>query len=295
MSEHRPLFFSAPALKGQARLKHMQSCIRDYPDLFADMRTAKRIMQRITMPADGSWAYGTNPKAATTTTYAALFELTSGVKLSAHMDEGLADWADQSPQNMDVAQFIYQLDEFEGGIAAMRNAFRFSVVRNPVERAASSFHFICYTQKKSLRQFYADRVRMNAMGFDWEADAYTERGFEKFMNYVEFEAQDTRATGRLPDPHFRPQAMNMCLEALDPHLVFRVDDLAEGLRVLATQLGRPPLAEKTSAARLNAQPERRIYTSHSALIERVYAQDFDIYESASCELRKDWIIPDKAG
>lgn len=246
------------------------------------------------MPADGTWAYAENQKSATTTMYAALYELTFGVKLSARMDENIEQWLDQSPQNLDRAQIFYQLAQFENSLEALDKAFRFSVVRNPVERAASSFHFICFTQKKSLPQFYADRVRMNVLGFDWDNDPYTQIGFSKFLHYVEQEAVKVRTAGRLADPHFRPQAMNMSLELLDPHLVFRVDDLAEGLDTLAHNLGRPALAQETSKARLNAQPERQTYASEMALIERVYTDDFEIYESASLQLRKDWTIPNRA-
>lgn len=291
MTDQRPFFFPRPALKGQARLKHLQTCLTDHSDLLGDMRTTKRVMQRITMPADGTWAYGSNPKAATTTTYNALFELTFGHRLSAALDEGVANWVDQPAQNLGQGQLFYQLAEFENSLAAMDLAFRFSVVRNPYDRAVSAFHFVCFSQDKAMRHFYTDRLRMNVLGFDWDTDPYTEQGFEKFMNYVEFEAHDTRTSGRLPDPHFRPQAMNICLEFLNPHLVFRVDDLAEGLQVIATQLGRPQFSEKTTKARLNAQPERQSYTKHNALIERVYAPDFEIYESASCALRQSWTIP----
>lgn len=287
-------FFEQPALSGQARARNLRLAAERHPDRITDARHAKRVMQRITMPANGEWAYGANPKAATTTTYAALFELTFGTKLTAHMDEGFADWADQSPQNMSKAAVFYQLVEFENSIDAMDKAFRFSVVRNPVERAASSFHFICFAQKRSLPQFYADRVRLNILGFDWEKDPYTEDGFEKFLNYVESEANMVRTQGRLADPHFRPQAMNMSLDLLDPHLVFRVDDLAQGLNTLAHNLGRAPVADTTSKARLNTQPERQTYVGAPGLIERVYAEDFEIYESASLQLRKDWTIPIRA-
>lgn len=286
-------FFDRPALKGAARAQNLRACVEAYPDRLTDQRFAKRVLQRITMPADATWAYGSNQKAASTTTYAALFELTFGIKLSAKIDDGLADWTDQAPQNMDQAQVFYQLAQFEGCVAAMDNAFRFSVVRNPIDRAASSFHFICYAQSASLRQFYADRVRLNILGFDWDTDMYTETGFRKFLHYAEQEAALERTEGRLADPHFRPQWMNMSLEFLDPHLVFRVDDLAEGLDTLTHNLGHAPLQRNTTNARLNTQPKREPYLGAQDLVEHVYARDFEIYESASCRLRKDWTIPEQ--
>ena len=288
------LFFDRPALSGMARAKNLRDAVQAHPDRLHSVRHAKRVLQRITMPASGAWAYGSNPKAATTTTYNALFELTFGCRLSAALDEGVAEWADQSPQNLGKGQIFYQLAEFENCLEAMDKAFRFSVVRNPFERAVSSFHFICFTQEKAFRHFYADRLRMNVMGFDWDADPYTTKGFIKFLDYAEQEASMDRKEGRLADPHFRPQWMNMSLDILNPHLVFKVDELSDGLDVLAHQLGRPPLARATTTARLNAQPERPEYPGTRAQVERVFAKDYEIYEDAGLHLRKNWAIPGHA-
>ncbi|XDA97792.1 sulfotransferase family 2 domain-containing protein [Sulfitobacter sp. LCG007] len=288
----RKLFHKPPA-GAAGRGKIAEAVFRDHPEAFETVKAAHRFLERIVMPASCRWAYCTNAKVGTTSILNSMFQIEFGVPLKATLNDPRNPNPDQISHKLDVANVFYRLDQFAGAYEALPNAFRFSAVRDPFQRAVSSFRYVCSSQAQGSQMFFRDRVRLNATKFDWDVDPGTARGFRKFLDYVEMEMKRTPRAGL--NAHYRPQWMNVDVDRLKPHMLFRLEDLDDALERIAAALGATSAVSGAAPVRLNrasagdADNGKFDTAEVRARVRSIYDADYALYEEATGRI-SDWPI-----
>ena len=149
----------------------------------------------------------------------------------------------------------------EVGENAWRRAFSFAVVRDPVDRLASAFHYLAAGGSNRLDARFRDRV------------------LEGYSTLDAFVAGWLTARSSRTQVHFRPQS-DFVLDATGAVAVDRLvryDDLEDGYEAVRRETGvGGPLR------RANAGPPRpavRLGRRAADVVRSVYASDVDLYRS----------------
>lgn len=267
----------SPELQPPRRIEQHAEFREANPELFLTNEMAAAFMRSISLPASLRWAFLNNGKAATSSARRFLFRIEFGSALSVHWQPEWDINPDGVAHHLQGASGIFRsLVAIDDARGALDRALRLTTVRHPVDRVLSAFDYLCRSHELRHGWFVDDRLRMNAvLGFDWDRDPRTARGFEMFLNYVLW-ARDT--VGWL-DPHWRPQIDNICPAAYRPQIVGRVEDMRGFFFAVADQLSQP-LPEDYALAPANRQEHRSdrsalLTPASLALIENLYAADFD--------------------
>lgn len=267
---------------GKTRAKNGYAAWEDAPERFTDRPEAERMMERVLVPATFRWAYATNAKAATTAILMALYRLEFGHALTARMDDPFGMNSEQSPHQLAAPRIFARLDQVADPLPRLDTALRFAAVREPFARALSGFRYICRAQEIGTSFLFSERVHMDAEhGFDWNTDPLTEKGFLIYLDYVE--AGTTRPYPN-PNPHLRPQWMNINAGPFRPDLLGRIEALPALFTALAERLDEDPAPIATSLRPRNtsAPVEAALDTPATrAAAERALGPDYDLYERAA--------------
>jgi Sulfotransferase family len=253
-----------------------------HPGAFPTWAAANGFLSQITTPASGRWALLPNGKAGSTSGKRFLFELEFGHPLSVHFTDPDDINADSVAHRLNKGHVFRSLADRGEDLSFLETCVTLAIVRHPAQRAASSFRYICQTDSQAHPWFLGDRIRMNAtVGFDWQKDAETIGGFEKFLEYVKMGLSDADS---LPiNAHWRPQHMNLHSAIVTPDMTGKVEDLSRFFRQVADRLG-----QAVSAAAIDA-PAANPSTGTDAgnllqsaavkrLIHDIYKEDFDRFD-----------------
>lgn len=251
-----------------------------WPDRFPDTDAARRWLAQVILPPSRRWAFVSTGKNASSSTLRFLFEAEFGTRLTTRY----APERDINPSAVvhalaDSEVFARALHQGldAGEIAALPGCERICVARNPHDRLASAFAYLCRSQTEEKAWFLGPRLRLDAAGFDWETMPGTAEGFRLFLRHVRAEMERLGPMGL--DAHWRPQADFIQPEVFRPTLVGRVEDLDAFFAELAARLGAPPPEaggrwenrQRAGEDPLARDPEAR------RLVEEIYAADFEAF------------------
>lgn len=276
MTQPTPRIFHTADLRPPQRKALTERVMEHYPGQFASPEEAGDYLHHIFVPASLRWACSGNSKAGTTTVKRALFQLEFGVALTVEVQaEDLND--DHVPHLLPRAGVFRTLSNLPSALQVLGKALRLTMARHPTARAISSFLYICHSQTRAHSLLSDDRFRMNALvGFDWNNDPGTARGFEKFLTYLQLNGAP--GSERLNDPHLRPQVQNVRPELFKPDLIGRTENLAPFFRQIADRLGQSwPADWQPPQSNRQTPPFDRASLLTPAtlrLIETVFEQDF---------------------
>lgn len=186
---------------------------------------------------------------------------------------------DMSPHLLDKAGIFMSPLQAHHNPARFEHSLRFTVIRDPVKRAVSSFRYLCRAHEEHSPHFAPLRLRMSALvGFDWETDINSTVGLEKMVSYVALAMADKQI---LLDPHIAPQTASLHPALFRPYMTGRMEELPRFLSNLAEELGAtefraPKNKMRNAGGGHNAiMVNRRLRT----LIEEVFREDMDWYDN----------------
>ncbi|WP_347311280.1 sulfotransferase family 2 domain-containing protein [Defluviimonas sp. SAOS-178_SWC] len=246
--------------------------------IFSRPEQVARYLASIHLPASLTWSFLNNGKAGTSSARRFLFELEFGAPLTVH-------WNVRHDINPDSVVHYLQGETgvlraavaLSTPFATLDAALRLTTVRHPLTRAVSAFEYLCKSNDLAHDWFAADRLRMNALlGFNWESDARSARGFSMFLDYIMWTGE---SLGNLAiNPHWRPQIDNILPDLYRPDIVGRLEDMRAFYRATAVQLDRP-LPADFDLPHSNRQEylARTDWLSPEARrkIGKIYARDLD--------------------
>jgi hypothetical protein len=273
-------FFNYPISSPQVQTENARSFRKKNPDEFSSTQQAHKFLENIIVPPTFRWAFSKNAKTATTSAVHFLFKQEFDVPLN-------ASWI--NPNDVNTSAAGHNLDTYSRGIFRplayvdhslniFENTLRLVTARHPVTRAKSSFSYICKTQEFKHIYFSMDRALMCAIvGFDWEVDIYTAKGFEKFLDYISI-VRDEYGIEQV-DGHWKPQVSIVKPRVFKPDIIGRTENMEAFYKEVAERLGEP-LAAETQQVSHNAQAEKAenevLFTPNTLRkIEEVYAEDFE--------------------
>lgn len=276
-----PVFRWGASSSKRAR-EHARDLVDAHPGSFPSVQSAMQWMRQITLPKSRRWAYRGNGKSGSSSTKRFLFELEFGAPLTveAKLEHDInPDALSHFIQNADVFRLLV---DFEAGPVILDSALRLTTVRDPKDRALSSFQYLCESHHRQHQWFAADRVRMNAVvGFNWNTEPDTEKGFGKFLEFIAHEMQfgGTDAV----NPHWRPQVGNIRPGVFRPDIVGRLEAFQQFTAEVANRLSAPmpaewevPHANSTTRDRL-ALREGLLSRENERRVETVYQLDFEAF------------------
>jgi hypothetical protein len=246
---------------------------RAYGPLFVDRPQARHLLNTIATPASRRWSFIANGKTGATAALRALFEIEFGTALTINLnDQGdLSD--DPAPNHLFQTGILAALSAQGASLVNIENTLRLTIVRHPATRAASTFRYICRADEVGHRAFLRERMEMNAYGFDWAADRFVVRGFQKFLEISKERLADKTALA--VNLHWRPQVLNIVPTAYRPHIIGRMETLDVFIADVAARLDRP-------APRLAISNRQPAYDADvlladptcGELIREIYAADY---------------------
>lgn len=231
------------------------------------------------MPASKRWAFLRNGKTANTASLRFLFNAEFGVELSASFVSVHDINSDVAAQALGRAGVFRSVLDLPNGLAATETALRLVTVRHPLDRAISSYLYLCKSQSEEHPWFSHERLRINALvGFDWNNHLNTKEGFIRFLNYVDLSMRETSAQ-RL-DPHWRPQKANIRPRLYRPDIIGRFenltafrDEVAERLGISPAQAPALPISNKNTN-RAKDVHDTLVDKTTSSLVTKIYETDY---------------------
>ncbi|WP_168797800.1 sulfotransferase family 2 domain-containing protein [Aliishimia ponticola] len=272
--------FRHPPLRRAGRERAAQAYWAAYQDRFEKHADMVAWLDAITMPASGNWVYGRIPKTGTNSVLAALHQLEFGAPISTSISEENNTSPDTAPHHLDEAGVFMSTLQTQHTPAVLENAFRFTVLRDPVKRALSSFLYLGRSHVLATRQLAPVRLRMSAeTGFDWNKDAHTRKGFEMMLDFIESMQSISRL--RL-DRHIAPQTASMDPSIFRPHLTGRTEEMGSFLAQLSDHFGAE-LPQKIAKSKRNQTPKPetaiRLTKAIRSRVETIFAADMEWYDS----------------
>ena len=275
------LFRRGPA-QNPGRLKLAEKWLNAHPKAFVSTADVLQFLDHVTMPASRRWSYARNPKTGTNTLLAALFQIEFGAPLTVKVaDPGNAS-EDTATRYLNDGGVLMDVSRSYGEPDVLSHGLRITTVREPMDRALSSFAYLQQSHETQSRQFARLRIRLNASyRFDWDRHPGTAEGFERFLDFV----GDLSGTPKFPiDRHIMPQCISVRPDFFKPARIGRTDNLGPFIAALSEELGCPQ-ADVSVGQRQNAGMFRKVsfdVTDHARRrCEDIYAADYDLYESAS--------------
>jgi hypothetical protein len=273
-------FFNCPIVSEKVQRANGRDFREKYPSEFQSVDQALNYLNGMIVPSSLRWVYNKNAKTATTSAGHFLFRQEYGSLLN-------ASWVDPFDVNQSAAGHYLDTDRYgifrnlryiDNSAIIFDSALRLTTARHPVPRALSSFHYLCKAQDLGHIYFSMDRVLMCALvGFNWEQDMYTSKGFEKFLDYIGVIQSEL---GRQQvNEHWRPQYINVRPNIYKPDVIGRTENMHAFYTEVAERLGNPPPEPEKNTVR-NSQTYK---TDKSSLltpdairrIEEIYAMDFE--------------------
>ena len=265
-----------------------------HPGVFGTVEEVGAFLERVDAPASLRWALAINPKCANTSVKRFLFRLEYGCELSAAYTSPFDINSDSPAQRLSFAGVYRNLWQLEGAEGILDGALRLTTSRHPVARAASMFNYLCRSNTNGHSFFVNDRLRMNAaVGFDWQGDTYTPKGFIKFLDFVALSYEET--TINQIDFHWRRQVDTVRPTVFKPDIIGNVDRMDDFYIKTAERLNQEhsfPTELTTSNRSTTAERIEKLLTP--AALERIvmiYRADFDWLGVQSDEWKCDIFTP----
>lgn len=154
--------------------------------------------------------------------------------------------------------------------------YKFSVVRNPLDRVVSAFtDFIIEKKNKSWTFHYAPFIEYELLD---QKNSIANR----FSNFIAFLTDYTYEKHDYVDRHFRSQYKNLAVELIDYTFIFRLEEIDSWLVPLISDIYKVKLPVGFSDKRVNSSSKLGFTPSKDDVlrIEKLYARDFEIFEYA---------------
>jgi hypothetical protein len=251
----------------------------EFPDYFPTIIAARRFLSLIILPPSKKWAFISTGKNASSSTLNFLFH----AEFNTHLNANFSSPTDINPEAVvhklaDVGVFsrAILLGMTATELLQQENMERICIVRNPYERAASSFRYFCQSNEAGLSWFLTDRLRANAMGFDWDTMPYTEKGFRIFLEYIEATIEALGVD--MVDGHWRPQIDVIKPKIFQPTLVGRMENMDVFFTTLADRLNTTHEASENLFWKNRQTDPLQDGIMNAAIrkkMESIYKQDFE--------------------
>lgn len=277
----RTTTFHHPRIGAPRRRALFDAAHQRFPGAIASSEDAGIYLGAICAPQNRRWVFCSNGKSGTSSAKRFLFELSFGSKLSVNFVSQSDINPDAVSDHLIAADVFRPLSFMHDALEVFDTALRLATVRAPESRAVSAFLYICKSNEMGYPWFLRDRLHMNALvGFDWETDAKTAAGFEKFLRYIEL---DIRRRGPVAvDAHWRPQHATIRPEIFRPGLIGKTEALPAFFRQIAERLGHRlpgdwevPATNRSSGGTAS---EALLTPAARKLIETIYARDFEEFD-----------------
>lgn len=274
------IFFDQPARRPQVA-KQLDASYQEIGTYFTNRLPHDEFYQRVFSPKSNRWVLAPSGKSGTTTALDLLFQLEFGHRNTAAMEKPGDLNPDQTMHETvngpaGVFRPVIQRNDISDFPGFIRNCTYIATVREPLERAWSSFRYLCRTHDRKFPQFAHDRIRMcAAVGFDWDNDTMTKTGFERFLSYVEMSC--AQADGFMVNSHWRPQWINVRPDIFNVDILARVDDVAGFGDALEARFERPLIhrSPKRNENPLREFPEWLSDAIIRRKIRSIYEQDYE--------------------
>lgn len=221
--------------KPKQRRTALEAAVRAYPLELPNIDIAREYFSHIFVPKSHRWSYNANGKTGTSSTKRFLFELEFGVPLTVEYISQLDINPDNVAHRLVNAGVFRSLLNIPRGHQLLPDCLRLTTVRSPEKRAISAFLYLCRSHELRHSWFVNERLKMNAVvEFDWSKDFKTERGFEKFLDYIDATIQCSGAD--TVNPHWRPLVPSIKPNIFKADLVGRTEDLGAFYKMIAERL-----------------------------------------------------------
>ncbi|MCB1396685.1 MAG: sulfotransferase family 2 domain-containing protein [Rhodobacter sp.] len=276
-----PLF--APSKPATEPTPVLRRTLAEFPDHFPTVEAARAYLRLIIVPPSMRWGFMSVGKTASSSILTLLFKAEFGTDLTVSLQPG-RDINPAAPVHMladcQVFSRAYLLGLSAGEVLGPKGPReRIVMLREPMQRAASAFRYFCLSDTMQSPWFLPDRLRINAaFGFDWRVHPGTIDGFRLFLRFVEAEAE--RVGVDAVDGHWRPQHDFIKPAVFQPTITGKMDDMAGFVRALEERLGLPMTASMPWENRQRVEVDPfEVDAEAVALCQRIYARDFDLWES----------------
>lgn len=265
--------------RGAQRASSVNKYWQEYRSMFPEKSDMVRYLDALTMPASGGWTFGRIPKNGTTTVLSALHYLEFGTPLTAQVEARNNTNEDNAPHMLDQAGVFMSPIQTDHSPKTIKESLRLTVLRNPAERALSSFKYLCRSQELKTTHFAPLRLRIAAIsGLDWQEHLYAPAGFNRFLDYIEINLTNTS----FPlDRHIAPQTYSLPRDIFKPYMIGRTEDMKRFLIGLADEFeDRLPQHILNTHNNANvAELPFRLTRATLTRLEDLFAQDYEWYES----------------
>ncbi len=271
--------YDHPPLARQGRADAVERFWAEYQDKFTNKAAMVRFLDSLSLPSTGAWAYARIPKTGTHSVLDALHQLEFGYPLTTKVTLPNNISSNMAPHMLDEAGVFMSPLQSHHTSETLRAAMRFTVIREPVARAMSSFRYLCKSHELASRQLAPVRLRLTAMtGFNWDTHVNTPIGLEKMVIFV---AESLANPGFKLDRHIAPQSTSLPRDFFQPYMTGRTEELPRFLDNLADEFGIASTHRSRFAMRNAATgPDTFAVTRRlRQTIEDAYAEDVAWYGS----------------
>lgn len=164
--------------------------------------------------------------------------------------------------------------------------YKFAFVREPVDRCLSQFFYLWHLPKRGRQARLTFSMLKN-----FRFSGRVEYDFDRFLDAIST-CRDSKSNYSPQDLHFQTHTAAMWDDVTDCEGnillddIFRVEDLRPAISEILVRFGHPPLETK---AEIRKNQSKRAHFNLSErqrlLIEKLFAKDFDLFESASSPTR----------
>ena len=221
------------------------------------------VARHIVISDDDKLLFVQNSKSGCTSASHLIFEHNNGYtfdgkihKPAANLKRGLHDW------------------DLTKRLLASPDAYRFTIVRDPIKRAVSAFKDFFVEKQNPASDWFAKPIR--AMGYDDSKDI--EDNFDVFLDFV---TESMRQSATLTDPHFRCQTHNVAWGYIDYNRVCRLENYADEMRAVFTEAGLElPLGGQNLVSKKNTTKSVSFAPSNRQIdrIKTIWADDFRAFD-----------------
>lgn len=254
---------------------------RKFGRVFSTKTAAAGYLFQIILPPSMKWGYISVGKSASSSTLRYLFQAEYGCDMTAKIKPE-HDINPAAALHMLVEHGIFSRALWQGMsaqdiLSPKGPRERICVVRDPLARAVSGFHYLCQSHRRQSLWFARDRFRMNAvLGFDWDRHCDTAEGFERFLRYVAWQIE-TEGVDRV-DGHWRPQKAFIKPTVFRPTITGRMEDMAGYFKLLSDRLDTPPPASLPWENKQDTGTvDLRAHKPSQALVRQIYAEDYEAF------------------
>ena len=220
------------------------------------------VFRHIIMSDDLKLLFVQNSKAGCTSTAQLIFEYSRGHRYDGNIHlkgsklvRGLSNWDIVSPALTDSS------------------AYKFTVVRHPVDRALSGFKNFFVDKRNRIYPKY--RRVISAFGYRDDADFAP--NFDAFLDFIETSLE---RSPDFTDPHFRAQVKNVAFGTISYDRICRLENFAEDIALVFAEAGLE-FANLGEAVKVKGNPTKMQSFAPSEdqknRLRKIYRDDFEAF------------------